>query len=203
MPSQAKARFNGQLQRAELLISHAGRQRGSAALPSKQVFLHAALTSQVAAWDAFVKGLSREYFSTTSIPTDAKYSIVHSLLQGRFDSAVQKLNTPNSDNMREFFVSYTGFDPWPQWINIKFGNTLLASSLLVRNRIDEIFKVRHSFAHGFTMPLYSWNTDSSGAAHLDCRTLRNTGRFLDQVCIKTDAGLSLHISSQFGIPRPW
>jgi hypothetical protein len=203
MTSAAKIRFDLQLARADLLSSQAGRLKRSADIPTKTVLLHAALTTQVAAWDVYVKAVAREYFSCTARPTDAPFSAFHELLYGQLEKSLVKLNTPNSENSRNILLSFTKFDPWPYWINIKFNGATLSSSLLCRNLMDEIFKLRHSFAHGLALPAYSWNADPSGSAKLNCEILRNTRFFFAQVCRNTDIGLSNHIATQHGVNRPW
>lgn len=203
MPSTAKIKFDRLISKADLLRIHAGSLRRKSDIDAKIVFLHAALTAQVAAWDVYVKAVALEYFAATSDATNARFMAMHSLLQGRMAEAAKKLNTPNSENSRNHLLIYTGFDPWPTWINTKFGNNLLINSLMVRNRIDEIFTLRHSFAHGLSMPSHSWNTNSSGVAHLNCQIVRQTGAFISDVCQKTDNGFAQYIAIQHSIAKPW
>ncbi|MET3377517.1 hypothetical protein ABIC89_006598 [Variovorax boronicumulans] len=203
MASAAKVKLDGMIQRADLLCQHASRLRKKSDAPAKIVFLHAALTAQVAAWDVYVKAVVLEYFAVTSNPTDAKFTEVHSLLQSRMSEAARKLNTPNSSNCRDFLLTFTAFDPWPFWVNIKFGNSLFSNSLLTRNRVDEIFSLRHSFAHGLTMPLHSWNTGVNGTPHLSCAVLKQTGAFFRMLCRKTGEAISAHIANRYSINRPW
>ena len=144
-----------------------------------------------------------EYFSVTARPTDIRFSAMHDLLKIQLEFELKKFNTPNSENCRNLLLKYTSFDPWPHWLNVKFGGATISASLVVRNTLDEILKLRHSFAHGFAIPANSWNVDSSGAATLNCRILGETRRFLVHVCGKTDRGLAAHIAAQHGIARPW
>ncbi len=203
MTSAARGTFQIILARADLLCSSAAQIRTKAGLPTKVVLLHAALANQVAAWDAYVKALSLEYFSVTARPTSIRFSAMHSLLKAQLEIELKKSNTPNSDNCRNLLLKYTSFDPWPHWLNVKFGGTTISASLVARSTLDEILKLRHSFAHGFAIPANSWNVDSSGAATLNCKILGETRRFLVQVCDKTDRGLASHIAAQHGIVRPW
>ena len=203
MPSAARQRFDAQLMKSDLLRIHAGKLRRKSEATAKVVFLHASLAAQVAAWDSYVKAVAKEYFAVSARPADARFTAVHSLLHDRMLAAEKKLNTPNSEKSREFFMIFTGFYPWPHWSGITFGNTPLSSSLLVREKVDEIFKLRHSFAHGFSMPAFSWNQNSAGSAHLDCHIISNTCNFLRGLCRKTDSGLSQHIAIQFSITQPW
>jgi len=203
MSSAAQGTFQTILARADLLCSSAAQIRTKAGFPTKVVLLHAALANQVAAWDSYVKALSLEYFSVTARPADIRFSAMHDLLKAQLEIELKKFNTPNSDNCRNLLLKYTSFDPWPHWLNVKFGGTTISASLVARNRLDEILKLRHSFAHGFAIPANSWNVDASGAATLNCRILGETRRFLVQVCDKTDRGLASHIAAQHGVGRPW
>lgn len=203
MSSAAKAKFATILARADLLCTNAAHIRRKADSPTKVVLLHAALANQVAAWDAYVKALSLEYFSATASPTDIRFSAMHELLKAQLENELKKFNTPNSDNCRNLLLKYAKFDPWPFWVNIKFDSGMMSASILVRNTLDEILKLRHSFAHGFSIPAHAWNVDSSGAATLNCRILGETRRFLVQVCDRTDKGLAAHIATQHGIAKPW
>lgn len=203
MPSQARNKFCVALARASLLASQAGKLRAKRDVAAKTVFLHACLASQVAAWDAYVKALVDESFIATADPTNVRFSAVHTLCYQVMTQAREKLNTPNSENTRNFLMAYTSFDPWGAWVGIRFGKTLLSSSLNARERLNEIFKVRHSFAHGYTMPAFAWNTDTLGSAFLSCQIVASTGRFFDDLVKKTDAAMSSHISMQHGLPSPW
>jgi len=203
MSSSAQGTFRTILARADLLCSNAAQIRKKAGLQTKIILLHAALANQVAAWEAYVKGISLEYFSVTAGPTDIRFSAIHDLLKAQLDIELKKFNTPNSENCRNLLLKYTSFDPWPHWLNVRFGGATISASLVSRNTLDEILKLRHSFAHGFAIPANSWNVDSSGAATLNCRILGETRRFLVQVCDKTDRGLASHIAAQHQIGRPW
>lgn len=203
MSSAAKAKFTTILARADLLCKNAAQIRKKAESPTKIVLLHAALANQVAAWDAYVKALSLEYFSATASPTDFRFSAIHELLKAQLENELKKFNTPNSDNCRNLLLKYARFDPWPTWINVKFNSGTISASLLVRNTLDEILKLRHSFAHGFSIPAHSWNVDSGGAATLNCKILGETRKLLVQVCDKTDDGLAQHVATQHGIAKPW
>lgn len=203
MPSAAKGTFATILARADLLSSQAGKIKTKAGLPTKVVLLHAALANQVAAWDAYVKAVSLEYFSVTANPTNIRFSGIHDLLKAQLEAELKKFNTPNSENCRNLLLKYTRFDPWPTWTNIKFNGATVSASLVVRNTLDEILKLRHSFAHGFSIPAHSWNMDSTGAATLNCKILGETRKFLAQVCENTDVGLAAHSVAQHGIAKPW
>ncbi len=189
--------------RADLISNQAGRLRKKAEAQAKVALLHAALANQVAAWDAYVKALSQEYFAATANPIDIRFSAMHELLRSQLENELKRFNTPNSENSRNLLLKYAKFDPWPSWTDIKFSGANITASLVTRSTLDEILRLRHSFAHGFSIPAFHWNTNSTGSATLDCRVLSNTRQFLNQICDKTDRAIAVHISTQHGIPHPW
>lgn len=203
MPSQSAAKFKTLLQRAVHLSTQAGMLKKKHQADAKSIFLHAALATQVASWDAYVKALASEYFSVTADPSQPRFNALHTICDSAMIIAKDKLNTPNSENTREFFLKYTAFDPWPCWAGVRFGTMPLSSTLYVRERLNEIFKVRHSFAHGFTMPGYSWNQNVSGSPQLTCAILQSTSVFFSDLCRNTDKAMAMHIASQHGLPNPW
>ncbi|NVM76360.1 hypothetical protein FHW83_002155 [Duganella sp. SG902] len=203
MVSPAKVKFDALLQRSEALCKVAGTLKKKVDQTSKSVLLHAALASQVAAWEVYIKNLAAEYFVAIGKPTDASFSAIHALLQLRMKAAAKKLNTPNSEHCRDFLYTFSGFDPWPSWAGAKFDKTIFSNSLHSRNRLDEIFLVRHSFAHGFTMPAHTWNTNASGAAHLDCKKVSSCAKFFSDLCLRTDSAFATYIAAQHGISKPW
>ena len=203
MASQAYSKFNELILKANLLSQHAGKLKLKKDAPAKAVFLHAALATQVAAWDVYVKALALEYFSAITNVSDVRFMELHTLCKQAMTEAKDKLNTPNSENSRVFLVKYTGFDPWSSWGGVKFGSNTLTSSLVVRERLNEILKLRHSFAHGFAMPIFNWNQNTNGAAYLTCHVVRSTSNFFASLCKSTDSAMSLHISVQHRVPRPW
>lgn len=203
MGSLSRTKFESLLSRAALLSAQAAKLNKKPERQAKLTFLHAALTAQVAAWDVYIKAIAAEYFSVTSRPADPAYSAVHGMLQLRMAAAAKKLNTPDSERCREFLISHIGFDPWPSWVNVRFGSSIFSASMLTRSRLDDIFKVRHSFAHGLTMPAYAWNMDLSGTATLSCQLLSDTRRFFLDLCRNTDAAIAIHIVAQHGLAKPW
>jgi hypothetical protein len=203
MSSRALIEYGSQRSKADYLISHAGSLKLKSQGSEKAILLHAALAAHVAAWDSYVKRLMKEKYSAIFHSNSVDYMALHEISKKRTEKAIEKLNTPNAENCRNFMIESSGFDPWPSWINVRFGNSVLTANLMVNARLNEIFKVRHSFAHGFTMPNFHWNTNAIGGAHLDCSCLRSVSGFFGQLATKTDEGFSTHISTHFGRNKPW
>ena len=113
MSSSAHGTFRTILARADLLCSNAAQIRKKAGLPTKIVLLHAALANQVAAWDAYVKALSLEYFSVTAGPTDIRFSAMHDLLKAQLEIELIGLTQKKLYIQQQNVVSYYNWHPLP------------------------------------------------------------------------------------------
>lgn len=159
-----------------------------------QVLLHASLAGYVAAWEAYLEQLVRDVFDVTARPLQTQYHAVHSLLKEHSKAEINVFNTPNAENARNLLLRYTGFDPWPFWV----WPARHMNAVQIRDRLVEILKVRHSFAHGFSMPAYSWNTSSSGHVRLNWAAIAMTDYFFQNLVRRTDSGMRGHILATYG-----
>ncbi|GGT00608.1 hypothetical protein GCM10010156_68370 [Planobispora rosea] len=197
MSSQARVRFEGALSDAELLCL-----RGNASnLSQKQrrVQYHAALAASVAAWEAYLESVVREFLKEIADPLNLTFTALRMLLEPKVEAELKRFNTPNSSNSRKLIYESTGYDPINDWN----WPAKSMSGIAVRGLVDEIIQVRHSFAHGYKMPAYSWNVDSRGDARLTSTSLKMvSGLFLNLV-EATDRGLDLYIKGSYGKLRVW
>lgn len=165
----------------------------------KQVFLHSYLTGVVAAWDAYIKAVIKEYLGKITDPTDVRYSALYDLLNAFALASLEKLNTPNFENTRNVLISTTGYDPFADCVWTVRG----LSGLATRERLNEILKVRHSFAHGFPMPSYTWNRSSSGQIRLTVIAVDDCRALLSFLVKKYDRGLGNTMQRIHGIDPRW
>jgi len=200
MASSAAAYYQLASERARLLVTLAGRvSKQSLVLVRTQSIFHAALALHVASWEAYIERVINEFFVATSNPSAIAFNTVHDLLSGRVEKDIKAFNTPNSGNARDLILRSTGYDPWPDW-NWTVGTL---SSLQARQALDDALLVRHSFAHGFSIPHQSWTIQVGGNIYLTKSELQRLDRFLKHLVTATDRGLSLHIAARFGGSRPW
>jgi len=184
--------------KAILLRRRAGLIKRKDESHDKSILLHSALAFNVSSWDAYVNNIIKEFFIKVQDPTNYKYTKIHELAQSNAEISLQHFNTPNHENARNIFLRCTGYDPYPDWIWKKKG----WNSLQTREFLNEILKVRHSFAHGFAMPHFDWNTNSAGNSQLTCDILRNIEAFFKNLAKNTDRGLKKYIIFNFNV-NPW
>jgi len=164
-----------------------------------QTFAHAYLASLVAVWDAYLNELARNFYQETANPLRVDYHGIHEVARMASERAIERFNTPNWENSRNFLIATTGYDPISDWTWPGRGMGVQN----VRERLNQILRVRHSFAHSFAIPLYSWTTSKSGRVRLTVEVLRDTEAFFNNLVRKTDSGLQGHITTAYGRAVAW
>ena len=156
-----------------------------------RIYYHAGLTAYVAAWNAYIKNLVRDFYDAIVDPSDPKFRAIYTIARKRAENALTRFNTPNAENTRNILVEYTGYDPI---------NTLL---WIQREKLDDIVEVRHSFAHGFDMPTNTWTQSLSKRGHLTSKAIQETEAFFKNLVKVTDKGMKAHIESTYGLANIW
>ena len=83
-----------------------------------QVYYHAALAAYVAAWNAYISSLVRDFYDVTGDPLNSKYDAIHTLAKDTAENALTRFSTPNWENTRALLERYTGYDPINDWESI-------------------------------------------------------------------------------------
>lgn len=164
-----------------------------------QVYYHAALAAYVAAWEAYVSNLVRDFYSVISGTLNPGSRAIYAIAQQSAERALERFNTPNWENTRNLLVQCTGYDAINDWKWSRRG----MGSPLIRGRLNEILKVRHSFAHGFGMPAYNWTQSPSGKVRLTSKGIQETEAFFKNLVTVTDNGMKEHIHLNYGITGIW
>lgn len=150
MSSSAFTRFAASLSVANrLLVANDGNNQTLGRVD----FYHAAWAAYVAAWDSYIKSACQEYISKSNVSLAlgisntgvVAYQAVHDIASDLFQFRLEKFNTPNFDNSREFLIGSSGYDPYADWRWDKKALT----NLRVKELLNEAVRVRHAFAHGF------------------------------------------------------
>jgi hypothetical protein len=199
MPSVAAAKSVVAFERARVLREAALSLRLDKRTRHAQIYYHASLAIGVAAWDAYLNDIVMEFYSIIADPLNPKYHAVTTLSQRSAEAALKRFNTPNFDNSRALLVSYTGYDPYGDWA----WHRKTMSSLHVQERLNQVLKVRHSFAHGFAIPAYSWTQSKAGKVRLTNEAVMQSEALLAHLIARTDQGLKLHVSTIYGVRLNW
>jgi len=164
-----------------------------------QVYCHSALAAFVAVWDAYINELVRNFFAATANPLDPKFHAVHSIARNAAERALERFNTPNWENTRTLLIQNTGYDPIGDWV----WPARSMSGLAVQQKLNEILKVRHSFAHGFAIPALSWTQTATGRVWLTANAIDDVDVFFTHLVNVTDLGMKQHIETSYSLVLPW
>jgi hypothetical protein len=200
VPSTSAQRFVTSIDRPSVLLNAASAEpttgRGS---ERRQVYYHAALAALVASWDAYICQIVIEFFDTIADPLNPPFHALHSSARSVAENSVKRFNTPNWDASRELLAQHTGFDPINSWAWHSRGLGVQQT----KERLNQILRVRHSFAHGFDLPPYSWTQDSSGRKRLTREGVYFTEKFFRHLVRQTDGGMKQHIESRYPVRTAW
>ncbi len=169
------------------------------ALAESQACFGAALAAAVAAWEAYCEAIVNEFFDVTADPLDIRFSALHDLGSKHGAQASKLFNTPNFEKARVLLLTSTGFDPYQSWS----WPARRKPVLFVKQFLDEVVQVRHSFAHGFKVPACSWTQDTRGKVRLTASAIADVQALLANLVKRTDSGLKQYISSLYGLSAPW
>ena len=164
-----------------------------------QVYYHAALTSYVAAWNAYIDNLVRNFYDVIADSANPKFDAIHTLAKGIVENALARFNTPNWGNTRDLLNQYTGYDPINDWGGSQANMNLQQA----HQRLNEILRVRHTLAHGSDMPAYNWTQSPSGRIRLTSEAIQETEAFFKNLVKVTDRGMKTHIESTYGLISIW
>jgi len=161
-----------------------------------QIYYHAAL---VAAWDSYIKALVREFFQILINVRDQKFSEMHEIAFSMTERLLKKFNTPNWENTRNVLILTTGYDPQTDWQ----WPARRMNGQQVHLFLNEVLRVRHSFAHGFSIPGYSWTQSATGRIRLTKRSLADVTALFKHLIKVTDKGMKEHIRAKYQIRMNW
>ena len=124
---------------------------------------------------------------------------MHTLANSIARSQLERFSAPNAENTRNLILASTGYDPWTDWQ----WPARRMNALAVRNRLNEILKVRHSLAHGFAMPAIFLESIGVRRNSITLYDFERTRTFLDHLAASTDRGMKLHLNTVYSIVPKW
>ena len=200
MASPAAAKFEEGATRAQILTNLVTDRR-LRPIPrfNAQVFMHAGLAALVAGWETYLNELARAFFAAIANPLDSRFHTIHEVARATLDRAAEHFHTPNWENSRMFLVNTTGYDPISDW-QWPAGRLGVKG---VQDRLNQILKVRHSFAHGFEIPSYPWTQGASGIVRLTLGEVRYCETFFRNLVKRTDSGMAAYLQLRYGQNASW
>lgn len=195
MSSKAKKQFITLRQKARRLLETATDRR---LRPLKyyeiEPSLHAGLASLVSAWENYIEAVALEFITCLIDPAQPQKTAIVQLLQLEAKSITSKFNTPNSENSRNLVMRCTGFDPYTFMQSPRLGLNVIQTTA----RLNEILKVRHSFAHGFSIPNFPWLTRYGHNANLSKKIVQDVDRLISDLVNNIDINIEIHLFNTFG-----
>lgn len=161
--------------------------------------LHASLASMVSAWEAYIEAVLLEALDSIARGAPPGELALVLLLKDEARRAVEKFNTPNAENCRDLILRYTGFDA----IAVLSSPRLGLASHPARERLNQILKVRHSFAHGFPIPDYPWTVRAGVSRRLTKRAVSESITLVDDFAFAIDRALAAHVVGAFPGRTAW
>lgn len=200
MPSPSAIKYQSAVIKARILKDTATHPSlSSINVAQKQVYYHASLSAFVAAWEAYVENLVRDFFQAIADPLNIKFHAIHSIARDTAERELKRFNTPNADNSRNLLTQTSGYDPIGDWV----WSARKMNALDTHQRLNEILKVRHSFAHGFSIPAFSWNQTLTGRVRLTAKSIDDVQAFFKFLVITTDSGMKKHIRINYSVTLNW
>ena len=151
MGSAALKKFQDSIVGARVLASFFG--IASTASTSQaftdQCLLKASVGQAVGCWEGYVEAVLPEFVSKTRVHAHRKAWTLIVQFESLVNKLAKDLNTPSWDKSRELILSVTGMDPYASWI----WGPRFSSQTDTKAFFNGILDVRHSFAHGFAVPM--------------------------------------------------
>jgi hypothetical protein len=104
--------------------------------------------------------------------------------------------------VRDLFRDSFDFNPWSAWEWRKGPRQWTEAE--TRRRTNTWVLVRHSIAHGFSLPSdVDWLQGENGSARLTLSLLKECRKHFIFLAERTDAAFRLHLTNAHGIANPW
>jgi hypothetical protein len=105
----------------------------------------------VAAWQSYVELTTKAILDDIAVPPTHSGSALFALVKASTMSGLGRFNTPDTRNTLALFRQ-VGFDPTAGWSFSVPTRSYTYTSPTVTSELEEWLKVRHTIAHGATLP---------------------------------------------------
>jgi len=196
--SNAHRRFLLSLEGSDVLRSFAGVPVvGRPQILVDQTCLVSAVASAVGSWEGFLEDVIKEFVAKTRVFANSRAWPLIAQFEIMVAKAASDLNTPSWDKARDILHRVTGVDPYASWI----WTSKFATQTDTKEFFDGLMVVRHSFAHGFPVPL---NIPAlSGSGHLTATYVAEVLDCLKFFALTTDGLLEHELKHKHGSPTGW
>jgi hypothetical protein len=199
MGSASLAKFDSSLLGAKVLASFSGSTSTASADKefTDQCLLRAAIAQAVGCWEGYIEGALKEFVSRTRVQAHRRAWVLIAQYESLVDKMTADFNTPSWEKSRDLILNVTGMDPFNSWI----WPTRYINPNDTKDFFDGILKVRHSFAHGFSVP-----NDIQGVlvkGKLDVAYVNDAIDCLDFFAKTTDSLLEHELKHRHGCTTGW
>lgn len=210
MPSSALRNFDELMASVDQLIAiHARIQSGRGRRHRQEAIHRAGVVLTVAAWQTYVEKVALEALAQIERgievdehgdPTPVWVRASFRFRKPAVSKTVGDFNTPNSQNVWRLFDWSFGFDPRPHWVWDSPRRHW--STQQFSNRTDDWLRIRHSIAHGNTLPNnLAWIQNNSGTARLTLSLLQECQRHFRELVRRTDRAFIRFLRREYRIRR--
>lgn len=162
-----------------------------------QTCMKAAIANSVGCWEGYVEAVLKEFVAKTRINANRRGWALITQFEVMVDKVTSELNTPSWEKVRELLISITGIDPYTSWIfRPTFSNQQDSKEFF-----DGVMKVRHAFAHGFSVPVDIKALVTKGK--IDTSYVTQAFDFIEFIASETDSLLEHELMTKHSCHTGW
>ena len=199
MPSLAHARLKKSMTGARVLTSFVNSPSAASndQILIDQTCMKASIAHAVGSWEGYIEAVLKEFVAKTRINANRRGWALIAQFEIVVDKMASELNTPSWEKVRDLIIWITGVDPYVSWVFPPTFTTQQDS----KEFFEGVMKVRHAFAHGFSVP-----TDIRALATpgmLDNAYVNLAFTFIDDMANKTDMLLEHELANRHACQTGW
>ncbi|MFT8806201.1 MAG: HEPN domain-containing protein [Acetobacter aceti] len=208
--SQSLCDFSNQVKTVDQLINiHRNLRSGRGRRYEQDALYKAGVVMIVACWQAYIENITQEALNIIersinnpqALPPTWAVQIFNSK-KSEIRNAIKKFNTPDDVRVRDLLSNSFDFNPWLNWA-WRSGPRQWTEKQ-TRSRTNQWLQVRHSVAHGFSLPSdIPWIQGNNNVPRLTLNLLEECKKHFVFLANKTDSGFQTHLIARYLIANPW